>query len=95
MGEDRRRVRRGQLVLRQHDCHEGLSETSTDVESLDDLFAACLGVSSPTLIDRLVLQGQDESGEARVVTFSFHTMTVTSEAPSKGVLSELLRRSGK
>lgn len=91
-GQGKPRVLRGQLTFHQHDSNEGLAESSAEFGSLEELYELCIGVSGPTLIDRLVIHGQDQRGGARVVTFSFHTMTVTSGKSSTGILSKLFRR---
>ena len=74
------RVLEGELILRAWDRNAGLRETSASFSSLDELYAYCLSTSEPQLIDRIVIRGQDEQDQPRVLTFVFQSITVSSQA---------------
>jgi hypothetical protein len=73
-------VLQGQLVLQQWDRVLGLSESTAEFSSLDDLYSYCLSVSDPQLVDRIIIRGHDEHGHMRVLTFVFQSITVTPKA---------------
>lgn len=64
-------------MVRQFDQATGLAEHGTDFDSLEALYQACLAISAPQLVDRIVLRGQDERGHARTLTFVFQSMLIT------------------
>ncbi|MGF1505600.1 MAG: hypothetical protein GYB64_00965 [Chloroflexi bacterium] len=43
--------------------------------SADELFQLCLKTVNPTTVDRIVLEGDDETGEHRLVTLKFQSVT--------------------
>jgi hypothetical protein len=69
------RIRECEVVLHQHDPQKGLTETRVRVASLEELYALCLDSSKHTLIDHLVLRGDDENGASQSIAFGFHAMT--------------------
>ena len=73
------KVLEGTLVLRQWNRVSGLTETTKTFASLDELYAYCLAVTDPELVERVVIQGQDEKGRLRILTFVFQSITVTSQ----------------
>ena len=73
------KVLEGKIVLRHWDRNSGLTETPQVFSSLDELYAHCLATTDPHLVDRIVIQGEDENGESRVLTFVFQSITVTPE----------------
>lgn len=76
------RVRNGKVIFRRWDKHTGLDETEMAFSSLNDLFELCLQTNDPLLVDRVVIEGQDEEGTVRIVTLVFQSVTVTDEAPT-------------
>ncbi|GAB4466944.1 MAG: hypothetical protein Kow00120_31110 [Anaerolineae bacterium] len=71
------KVSKGRVIFRRWSPPRGLYEQTQDFESLDDLFALCLQVDEPPLIDRIVIEGQDADGNPRVLTFNFQSLTIT------------------
>ena len=69
----------GELVLRAWDRTTGLSETISSFSSLDELYAYCISTEQPQLIDRIVIRGQDEHYQPRVLTFVFQSITVSPQ----------------
>lgn len=67
----------GTIVLRQWDRTQGLLETPQDFHSLDELYALCLAVDAPNVIDRIVIRGRDAEDRPRVITFVFQSITVS------------------
>jgi hypothetical protein len=53
-----------------------LIETEAGFISLDELFALCLQGNDPMFIDRVTIEGLDESGAARTVTLVFQSVTM-------------------
>ena len=72
------KVSAGTIVLRHWD-RTGLTETPQSFHSLDELYAYCLAVTDPQVVDRIVIMGHDEAGHPRVLTFVFQSITVTPE----------------
>ena len=73
------KVLEGRLILRHWDQNAGLTETPQVFSSLDELYAHCLATGDPHLVDRIVIEGQDGTGESRVLTFVFQSITVSPE----------------
>lgn len=67
----------GQIRVRQFEQGAGLAEHGTEFGSLEELYQACLAITAPQLVDRIVLRGQDERGHERTLTFVFQSMLVT------------------
>ena len=49
----------GEIVLREWHRQTGLSETVLPFSTLGELFALCLSVAAPEMLDRIVLRGVD------------------------------------
>jgi|RhiMetdeSRZDD1v2_1073273.scaffolds.fasta_scaffold21165_8 hypothetical protein len=67
---------RGVVVYRTWTEDEGLHESEAEFHTLEELYSRCLGAANSNVINRLVLTGEDERGEARSVIFTFRAMTV-------------------
>ncbi len=72
-------VYEGTIVLRDWNKQMGLRESEQPFSTLDELFALCLGVSDPMLVDRVVLRGTGEDGEMRTLVFTFQSITGAEE----------------
>jgi hypothetical protein len=70
-------VTAGTIVLRQWDRAHGLRETPRAFSSLDELYALCLTVDAPEVIDRIIIDGRDADDSPRVLTFVFQSITVS------------------
>jgi len=68
-------VERGTIVYREWGEKRGLTESEEGFASIDELFALCLRVDDPRLVDRIVLSGLDGDGEPRTVTFAFQAVS--------------------
>lgn len=73
------KVIEGKIVLRQWKHGTGLVETPRVFHTLDELYAQCLSAENPDLIDRIVITGEDENGQPRVMTFVFQSITVSAQ----------------
>lgn len=71
-------VTQGEIVLRRWSRIDGLTEKPQPFASLEELYAYCIGVADPDLVDRVVIHGTDSSGKPRVLTFVFQSITVSS-----------------
>ena len=78
------KVKTGIVIFRRWDRHSGLDETTTSFATLDDLFALCLQANDPLLVDRVTIEGEDETGARRVVTLVFQSVTVSDDDHSQG-----------
>lgn len=75
-------VTNGYVIFRVWDSSQGLSETRQRFDSLDDLFALCLQIEDPRLVDRVVFEGHDGRGHPRLVTFSFQSLALLDQDPA-------------
>ncbi len=66
----------GSIILRKWD-EAGLRETTQAFRSLDELFTFCLTADVSEIVDRIVIEGLDESGAPRTLTFVFQSVTVS------------------
>ncbi|MBI3242305.1 MAG: hypothetical protein HYZ49_08440 [Chloroflexi bacterium] len=66
------------LIIRRWDPNTGLSEHALSYPDLESLYDACLKVEPPDLVERIVIRGQDESGQERTLTLSFQSVTIHS-----------------
>lgn len=73
------KVIHGKIVLRQWQQGSGLTETPRVFHTLEELYAQCLATANPDLIDRIVITGEDENGQPRVMTFVFQSITVSAQ----------------
>ena len=64
-------------MVRQFERGTGLEEHGPEFGSLEELYQACLNISAPQLVDRIVIRGADERGRDRTLTFVFQSMTIT------------------
>ena len=69
----------GKIILRQWHQGAGLTETPQPFHTLEELYAQCLTATNPDLIDRIVITGEDENGQPRVMTFVFQSITVSAQ----------------
>jgi hypothetical protein len=75
-------VKRGRVIFRRWDKHSGLDETVTSFSTLEDLFGLCLQTNDPLLVDRVVIEGEDEQGMPHVVTLVFQSLTLSDSGKS-------------
>jgi len=73
-------ITEGKIIFRSWDNATGLSECESAFYSLDELFALCLRIHNPNLVDRVILRGLDDQGEARVLTLAFQSLKLGGEA---------------
>lgn len=69
-------VKQGTVIFRHWDMADGLNETKRQFNSMNELFALCLQKDETLLVDRVVIEGQDERGAARTVILVFQSVTV-------------------
>lgn len=75
------KVQQGRIVFRQLTEKSGLEESSQNFQSLDELFQRVLSAKEPLLVDRISIQGFDENGNERVVSFVFQSITISDTDP--------------
>jgi hypothetical protein len=73
------KVTEGKIVMRQWHQGSGLTESPRSFHTLEELYAQCLNAANPDLIDRIVIAGEDEQGQPRVMTFVFQSITVSAQ----------------
>ncbi len=71
-------VNGGTVIFHHWDPVQGLIERQVDFDSIDALFSRCLEIKDGETVDRVVLDGTDQSGAARRLTLSFQAATVSS-----------------
>ena len=71
------RVTDGTIVFRVWKKETGLGESRVSFNTLEELFTLALHASDPSLVDRVVLQGVDESGNERTLILTFQSVTRT------------------
>ena len=69
-------VTRGTVIFRHWDQQDGLNEIARTFKSLEELFGLCLQVDERLLVDRVMIEGQDDSGASRTVTLTFQSVTI-------------------
>lgn len=73
-------LQQGRVIFRRWSRQVGVAEQAVPFSTLEDLFALCLQVDQPLLVDRVILEGRDASGAERVVTLAFQSVTVSPSA---------------
>jgi len=61
------------LVVRQLKPGAGVTESSVEVSSLEQLFDQCLSLVEQQLLERFVVAGLDARGRRRSLTFTFQS----------------------
>ena len=69
-------VTRGTVIFRHWDQQDGLNEIARTFKSLEELFGLCLQADERLLVERVIIDGQDDSGAPRTVTLTFQSVTV-------------------
>jgi len=72
-------ITEGKIIFRSWDDATGLNEDEGTFHSLDELFALCLHIHDPNLVDRVILRGVDDQGEVRVLTLVFQSLKLGGE----------------
>jgi len=70
------KINTGTVIFRHWDEQDGLSEIARGFKSLEELFALCLQSDDRLLVDRIIIDGQDETDSERTVTLVFQSVTV-------------------
>lgn len=65
----------GAIIYRSWSDANGLTEQAEAFTTIEELFARCLEVDNPQLVDRIVVRGHDETGNLRTLTFTFQSVT--------------------
>ena len=63
------------LILRQLMPGVGVVETTVPVTTLEELFTYCISKADPQVVESLLLVGRDAEGRARLLTFTFQSLT--------------------
>ena len=69
------RVDQGKVIYRLWAKGKGLEESEKAFRSLDELFELCVSAENPDLVDRIVLEGNDQQGSRRTLVFTFQSST--------------------
>ena len=77
------KVHTGTVIFRHWDEHDGLSEIARGFKSLEELFGLCLQTEERFLVDRVIIEGEDDAGADRAVTLVFQSVTVHSTETKK------------
>jgi hypothetical protein len=68
-------VEQCKIVVRRLKPGPDVDESSTNVESIEQLFEHCLGLAEQHLLERLVVSGRDGRGRKRALTFTFQSIS--------------------
>ncbi len=68
-------VERSVVVTRELRGGSRIVEVERAFSSVEDLFSFCVSLENPNLVDRVSISGEDEQGRARLLTFSFQSIT--------------------
>ncbi len=71
--------KQGTVILRRWDAKDGLNEITKTFQSIDELFSLCLQADKTLLVDRVVIEGEDNNGAPRTVTLVFQSTTMHDE----------------
>ena len=63
------------IVVRRLKPGPDVTESSTDVESIEQLFEHCLSLAEKHLLERLVVYGRDGRGRKRALSFTFQSVS--------------------
>ena len=63
------------IVVRRLNPALDVAETSSDVESIEQLFEHCLSLTEQHLLERFVVAGRDRNGRKRALTFTFQSVS--------------------
>jgi len=64
----------GEILIRERTA-DGLRESRSAFATLDELYALCLSIHEPQLIEGLILRGEDQDGQPRTLAFAFRSLT--------------------
>lgn len=70
------KIENGTMIYRHLEKEGGLQETTESFTTLEEMFALTLNAKDPYLVDRVVIEGQDQQGAHRIVTFVFQSITI-------------------
>lgn len=77
------KINSGTVIFRHWNQQEGLSEIAKSFRSLEELFGLCLQKEEHLLVDRIIIDGQDDADTERTVTLVFQSVTVHDKANDK------------
>jgi hypothetical protein len=63
------------IVVRRLKPGQDVTESSTDVASIEQLFEHCLTLAEKHLLERLVVSGRDGRGRKRSLSFTFQSVS--------------------
>ncbi|MBN1122821.1 MAG: hypothetical protein JXJ17_17225 [Anaerolineae bacterium] len=68
-------VNKGTVVLRVWNDQGSLTEHSESFTTIDEMFDLCLHAGTPPLVDRVVIQAEDDQGDAHTLVLAFQSLT--------------------
>ncbi len=72
-------VKQGTVIFRHWNREDGLNEITKPFHTIDELFGLCIQADGSLLVDRVVIDGEDNSGAARTVTLVFQSASMQDE----------------
>jgi hypothetical protein len=75
-------VKAGIVIFHRWDAVQGLIEHEVAFDSVDELFNRCLEIRPGETVDRVVLDGVDQTGAPRRLTLAFQSASI-SEPPAE------------
>ncbi len=68
-------VSKGAVVLRVWNDQGSLTEHSESFTTIDELFDLCLHAGTPPLVDRIVIQAEDDQEDTHTLVLAFQSLT--------------------
>ena len=77
-------IKRGTVIFRHWDKEDGLNEIARNFKTLEELFNLCLQSDNRLLVERVIIDGEDDLGSQRALTLVFQSVTIQDTASSGG-----------
>jgi hypothetical protein len=77
-------IKRGTVIFRHWNEQDGLNEIARTFKTLEELFNLCLQSDSQLLVERVIIDGEDDAGSQRALTLVFQSVTIQDTANSGG-----------
>ncbi len=77
-------IKRGTVIFRHWDEQDGLNEIARGFKTLEELFNLCLQSDNRLLVERVIIDGEDDAGSQRALTLVFQSVTIQDTASSSG-----------
>jgi hypothetical protein len=77
-------IKRGTVIFRHWNEQDGLNEIARGFKTLEELFNLCSQSDGQLLVERVIIDGEDDDGTQRALTLVFQSVTLHDTASSGG-----------